>query len=96
MEDGEAQVFSKGLFLLNVKGFCTLVPNLPLAVFGEMILDLARLTFCPDRSLHRRRVKAITLQLYMSVLAKRVRSSAKNRWERLSPDLQILIGSQSL
>lgn len=42
------------------------------------------------------KVLMMVLQFLESALAKRVRSSAKKRWEILGPDLLMLIGSHSV
>lgn len=59
----------------------------------KRILDLVRLILCPRASLKDYRIVEIVLQYLMFDFANKVRSSAKNWWDIIGPNLLILMGS---
>lgn len=63
-------------------------------LWEKITLDFEELIFCPKKWLKLLWVFKMVYQIFESALTKRIRSSAKKRWERLGPLLLIEMGVQ--
>lgn len=75
-----------------------MVERLSLAASSQLLekstLDLLLLTLWPECLLKLSKVLRMEWQFLISALAKRVRPSAKNKWESFSPHLLVDMGVQ--
>jgi hypothetical protein len=76
---GTQRYFPKLLEIPNPSSFFTKLVTVWFAWEGKNTFDLAKLIFCPEALQNRSRTHVMAWQLFLLALAKRIKSSTKNK-----------------